>query len=122
MCDVYTVGERCPLGCLAVILVKRATDGHVFAWCSTCGLAWREPVNGTWRPEDWGSTELHAPAITEGATIALATQADVERSFWANLAHPAAAAQNWPLRQIDDFNSKFGCEDGSTPKPSKRMS
>src|SRR5262245_46757500 len=55
MCDVYTVGERCPLGCLTVILVKRATDGHVFAWCDSCGLAWDDPIKGT---SEFGSTEL----------------------------------------------------------------
>ena len=68
------------LGCGPIVLVKRVTDGHVFGWCSTCGIAWHHPAKETWQLGDMGGAELHAALVANGSVIEHASKEDLERA------------------------------------------
>jgi hypothetical protein len=108
MPDIFTVGECCPLGCLAVILVKRSTDQKVFAWCGTCGLAWAEPVAESWRLGDYGEAELHAAIIADGSMIELASWEDIKKAGLEHITRPAEPMKDWPEYLIRRYNDTYG--------------
>jgi hypothetical protein len=120
MREFFVVGERCPLGCLAAILVKRSRDGHVFAWCNTCGLAWAEPAKESWHLGDHGAAELHAYFVANGSKIELASRDDVERAGLKTIARRVAEMGDWPSRQIEKYNNEY--VEGSDHRPQQPFS
>jgi hypothetical protein len=110
MPTVYAITEDCPLGCGPVILVKRITDAHVFAWCVSCGLAWADPAKGTWEPGDLSFSEIHITAVADGSVIDFANGDDVERAGLGEFVAAELPRDKHWTDMVDGYNMKYGCE------------
>jgi hypothetical protein len=106
---IFSIAPDCPLGCGPVILVKRVTDCHVFAWCVSCGLAWNDPSKETWHLGDVGQPELHATGAALGAAIDFANSEDIKRTGLEGLVSELARDKYW-CDWVDAYNMKYGCD------------
>ena len=107
---IFVIAEPCPLGCYRVVLVKRVTDNHVFAWCSSCGIAWADPAKETWQLGDMGQAELHACLVADGSVIEYATPEDIKRAGLKDLVIAESAADSYSCKSIEQFNATYGCD------------
>jgi hypothetical protein len=103
---IYAIAENCPLACGPVFLMKRVSDGRVFAGCVSCGVAWTDPA----KVGDLGKSEIHACLVADGSFIEYAPLSDIENAGLVAKAVTEITDDGYFSKWIEDYNATYGRE------------